>query len=119
MDHLCDTKMPCNLKICEQTMKKEYAKTWLNLIKRKPKLRTYCSIKLEFKTEAYVKLNLTRSQRSYLAQLRSGTLPLHIETGRFVGKDPTERICQLCDLNEIESEFHFIFLMSAIPRKKK
>ncbi|XP_053387326.1 uncharacterized protein LOC123542028 [Mercenaria mercenaria] len=35
-----------------------------------------------FETENYVKLNLKRNERSLLAQLRCGILPLRIETGR-------------------------------------
>ena len=43
------------------------------------------------------------------AQLRSGTLPLAIEVGRFRGLPEEERLCLLCDLGVIEDEFHFIF----------
>ena len=36
-------------------------------------------------TLCYAMLNLSKGQRSFCAQLRSGTLPLAIETGRFIG----------------------------------
>ena len=45
-----------------------------------PKLRTYVQIKDEYKCENYVSMNLSRSIRSYIAQIRCGALPLHIET---------------------------------------
>lgn len=41
-------------------------------------------------------------------QIRGGILPLHIQTGRYVGLDEQARICQMCDLNEIENEYHFV-----------
>jgi len=49
------------------------------------------------------------SERSFTAQLRSGTLPLHVETGRFRNIKLENRICSLCQLNEIEDEVHFLF----------
>ena len=44
-----------------------------------------------------------------MAQLRSGSLPLHIETGRYVGKKLEDRICPVCCMQQVESEYHFVF----------
>ena len=33
---------------------------------------------------------------------------MHLETGRFMGMEEEDRICHLCDLQEIENEIHFI-----------
>ena len=57
----------------------------------------------------YVTAHLTRRQRSLLAKLRSGTLPLAIETGRYTRTPVDERLCRSCDSNAIETEFHFLF----------
>ena len=35
-------------------------------------------------------------------------MPLKIESGRFIGQALPERICNLCQLNEIENEIHFL-----------
>lgn len=75
----------------------------------KPKLCTYCEIKHVYGPENYVLYNLSRKKRSLCAQIRAGILGLHIETGRYVGTDEEDRICSLCDLNEIENEMHFVF----------
>ena len=48
-------------------------------------------------------------ERSLLAQLRFGILPLHVETGSFNVLPLEERICQMCDANVIENECHFLF----------
>ena len=64
---------------------------------------------------------MLRSHRSLLAQLRSGILPLRLETGRFqnirdentghFGKlKVEERVCTLCNLNCIEDEIHFVLV---------
>ena len=56
-----------------------------------------------------MKYNLNKGQRSLCAQLRTGTLPLAIETGRFNATPEEERLCLLCELGEIENEVHFLF----------
>ena len=72
--------------------------------------------------------NLNRSERSILAQFRCGILPLRIETGRYVGEKPEERLCKVCQSGQIENELHFLFncvlyndfrnnLLSAINQK--
>ena len=59
--------------------------------------------------EKYCKLFLPKFQRSLLCQLRLGILPIHLETGRYTGKPVNERICQICNTNEIDDENHFLF----------
>ena len=65
-------------------------------------------LKENYGVENYVKLNLTRPQRSILAQVRFGILPLYIETGRYTNVKIENRICQMCEDNKVESELHFI-----------
>ena len=35
-------------------------------------------------------------------------LPLKIETGRFLGLNVEDRLCQVCDQNAVENEIHFL-----------
>ena len=60
-------------------------------------------------TEKYVKCNLSRKERSVLAQIRLGILPLKIETGRFENLLPENRLCEFCSNQTIEDEEHFLF----------
>ena len=73
---------------------------------------------------------MPRQLRSILAQLRLGILPLYIETGRYKTKiDPVtgkrrnlkseERLCELCDTNSVEDEFHFIFCCNFYINERK
>ena len=48
----------------------------------KPKLRNYTKFKLDINEEDYL-IKSSRSQRSLLAQLRIGILPLQIEVGGY------------------------------------
>ena len=52
-----------------------------NEINKKPKLRTYVNFINIFMPENYVSASMLRSQRSLLAQIRSGILLLRLETG--------------------------------------
>ena len=58
---------------------------WENNIQTKPKLRLYRLLKSEYKDEPYTSTVNILSHRSFLARLRGGTVPLAIETGRYVG----------------------------------
>ena len=73
-----------------------------------PKLHTFCQIKHMLGTENYILYNLSKRKRSLCAQIRSGILPLHIESGRWVGTSEENRLCHFCELDEIENEIHFI-----------
>ncbi len=70
-----------------------YCNQWKIESLNKPKLRTYVKFKTCFKIEDYVMSFMSRQQRSYLAQLRCGILPLNN--------------------NQIENEYHFIFHCNA------
>ena len=76
----------------------------------KPKLRTYGLFKTQFGKESYITYNLSRKQRSMVAQIRFGILPLQIETDRFRNIALQQRICRLCNLGLVESEIHFLFV---------
>lgn len=56
----------------------------------------------------YVKRLTSRRARSLFAQFRHGILPLRIETIRFRGLDPDERICEICESGLVEDEMHFL-----------
>ena len=77
-----------------------------------------------YHTEEYLKLYMSKYQRSLLSQFRAGILPLRTETGRFHVKSNTEngnvrrlqvekRTCQMCNSQEIEKEFQFIMVCPA------
>ncbi len=103
--HLCNGN---KLKDAIERLKNIEMDTWKRHVVTQPKRRTYRMYKHDLCTEEYVKMNLTGTTRSFIAQFRIGILPLHIETGRFVETKPEDRICFICNM-EPETEIHFMF----------
>ncbi len=68
---------------------------------------TYRMYKHDLCADEYVKMNLTGTARSFIAQFRIGMSPLHIETGHFVGTKPEDSICFIGKI-EPETEIHFM-----------
>ena len=77
-----ESKQPVSILLVKSNINKLYQINWLNDVNMKPKLRTYKLFKEKAEIEPYIACNLPRYQRSLLAQLRFGILPLRIETGR-------------------------------------
>jgi hypothetical protein len=87
-----------------------YISSWQEKIIFKPKLRFYNKFKQVPITESYVSLNLSPIERSYLAQLRLGILPIEVETGRYKSIPLENRICKLCELANVEDEMHILLI---------
>ena len=112
------SKSHCDIQDTEKKLKDHYEETWKINLNNKTKLRTYTIFKESFHTEQYLKLNLSKCERSTLAQFRLGVLPLEIETGRYKRVhnnngstrrlEVSERICKMCQDNEVEDEKHFL-----------
>ena len=94
--------------IKDQLMNKQN-NMWKQAVPKKTKVRTYCLFKETMGIVNYIKYNLSSSERSVMAQFRFGILPLNIETGQFRNQVLDERLCTLCEFNEIEDESHFLF----------
>ena len=52
------------------------------------------------------------------AQFRCGILPFNIEVGRFRGIPLEDRKCNLCELGEVESEYHFMLRCPFFSQKR-
>ncbi len=99
-------------------LKTKSSEKWKIDVENFPKLRTYRTLKNQFGKENYVDNFLSKNRRSIIAQMRTGTSFLRIETGRYerqqgpngkFEKLPIEkRTCRICKQSEIEDEFHFI-----------
>ena len=111
--------LPCNLDNIKEILIKKYTDIWKQDVLCKPKLRFYKQIKDEPTTDLYLKLNLSLKERSYLAQLRLGILPIEIEIGRYRQIPVAERVCKLCDNECIEDECHILFHCPAYENERK
>ena len=100
---------PCDIDTCKEQLFELQKSKWEEDVLKKPKLRFYRLFKKGVQLENYVQYNMSSAERSYTAQLRFGILPLHIETGRFRAIDPENRLCSVCDTQQVEDEIHFLF----------
>ena len=104
-----DNVQVCDISYGRYILFNKYAETWHASVMSKLKLRIYRELKTNYGLENYVALILSRQERSYLAQFRSGILPLRVETGRFRNEPLSLRKCTFYDQESVEDEFHFIF----------
>ena len=83
------------------------------------RLHFYKKIKDEFKMENYLEM-LNFENRKEIAKIRCSDHCLNIEKGRHKNIPRADRICKLCDKNEIETEEHFLLECNkyAFLRKK-
>ena len=108
MGDVFEQKRVCHVKEVKTKLMCLNEEEWKEDISNKPKLRTYRLFKETFSTENYICCYMSKRNRSLLAQFRLGILQLEVETGRYKNTSLEERICKLCDKNEVEDEFHFV-----------
>ena len=106
MEDCLRARTPGDLTEAKKEWIEKYKEKWKSEITNKPKLRSYQNWKKEYETEKYIALNLSRQERSFIAQFRGGVLPIRIETGRFQRIPVEDRICELCG-QEVEDEKHY------------
>ena len=99
-----------------------YESLWYQNITRSAdnKLRTYSSIKTKFFLEPYI-IHTGTSKRRNITRLRISCHPLAVETGRYnKPKTPIgQRLCEHCDLGQIENEHHMIFVFPFYTDERK
>jgi len=80
-----------------------------------PKLRTYKLFKVDYRLEPYLALNISCKMIKNIARFRTSSHNLRIETGRHERPMvPAEnRLCQKCNLNEVEDEIHYLITCPA------
>ena len=108
MDDVFVNRALCDLDYVYQRILELATVKWKDDIVSKPKLRTSVKFKDALNPENYAMSIINRQKRALTAQLRMGILPIKIETGRFRNMPLEERICELCRMNEIEGEEHFL-----------
>ena len=118
MEHIYKNISECNLNHVGlwSVLYSKHCYQWNNDIKNISKLKFYMLYKSVLCIEPYVVNVLTRQDRSILAQLRYGIVPLRIETGRYACNyiSENERLCLFCTCNEVENEVHFCFIVIII-----
>jgi len=109
-----------------RTLRLKYFSLWKKELKRDVtnsgkgnKLRTYNKFKSSLTREPYLDLIKDRTTRKCLAQLRTSSHKLHVETGRYNGRNLTDRTCEICGSNDIEDEEHFLTVCKAFGNDRE
>ena len=90
-----------------QRLKDIYLQSFISEMRNNNKLRTYRLLKNTYHEEKYLKIPNIQ-HRTAITKLRISSHKLHIEKGRHNHIPLQERICQYCELDEIEDEYHFV-----------
>ena len=97
-----------NLQSSSDKLYDEMHYEWSKDIPTESKLRNYVKFNQDIEASGYLKISLSRFQRSLMAQLRLGILPLALETGRYYRIPIENRFCKLCQNENIEDEIQFL-----------
>ena len=92
----------------KQRLRDQFVQNWRETTMNMSKLDYYCKFKTFFKFEEYLTLVTNDKLRKHLSCFRLCSHNLAIEAGRFVGIDRQNRICEFCNNNTVESEYHFL-----------
>ena len=91
---------------------------WWQEAYQKKKLRTYVQVRSREEHGTIVKSNVKRYHRSILNKLIFGILPLEIELGRFINVKEHLRLCNVCNLDRVEDEAHFLFSCAPLQAER-
>ena len=97
--------------VMKQRIKDVYNQTWHATVQDSRKAITYRTFVHCIQPQVYLKYVHNIKYRSALIRLRLRNNHLRVETGSWNG--PTaivyhQRICQMCNMNQIEDEYHFV-----------
>ena len=78
------------------------------IIERSSKCHLYKHITTTFCIQNYLTKCLPVNLRKAITKMRCSSHKLMIEKGRYLNLERNQRVCSMCNLNDIEDEFHFI-----------
>ena len=102
-------EIPC-FEVIRNRIRDHFTQHWFANISNSSKLEYYCQFKTEFKMEKYVECISNDKLRSELAAFRLSAHNLVIERGRHINVPRENRICRLCSMSMVESEFHVLLV---------
>ena len=82
------------------------------------KLRTYRKFKTDHKQEKYLTMLSDSRIRSSVSKMRLSSHNLMIEKGRHLNLNVEDRLCQKCNMDLVEDEFHSIMICTAFSHKR-
>jgi hypothetical protein len=92
----------------KQVLLDQYIQKWESDVHESSKCLNYRIFKTSFGHESYL-IDMTTNLRILFTKFRCRNSKLPIESGIFVGTPREDRLCNLCNRDEIGDEFHYIF----------
>lgn len=92
----------------KQRLRDNLIQEWYTDINNSSKAKYYRNFYDTFAVQFYIKLNLPTHLLRVLAKLRCSAHELNVEKGRHTGIPYHQRICTLCETNQVEDELHFV-----------
>ena len=102
----------------KQKLKVFFTNKWLLSMNDYSKCFLYRNFKVDLVIEKYL-LDLKEPYKSMLLKFRTSNHLLPIEKGRHLGINRCDRKCQLCDLNDIGDEYHYVCCCTAFQKVRK
>ena len=99
-----------NINTIIQRIYDNYLQSWFSEIEAFSKLQTYKVFKNEFGMEKYLLCVKNDKHRISLSRLRCSSHRLAIEEGRYRNIERSNRICKFCNMNQVETEYHFLLV---------
>ena len=118
IDHDLETGEKIDLDVLHARLLKINRQCWHLEAMDKSKLRTFVEICDRDKPRVIIDANMPRNHRSLVAKLKVRILPLKLETGRWKDTPLEKRVCQVCDKNLLESEYHFLIHCDAYKKTR-
>jgi len=89
-------------------LRDQYITNWNTSVTSSSSMILYKELKPIFERSAYLDIVENKKHRNIIAKLRLSSHKLLIETGRHQNIVRDQRKCVLCNLNDIEDEYHFV-----------
>ena len=102
--------MPIDVESVKRRIIDIYKQEWYTSINNSNRLETYALFKHSFVFETYLDCIKENKYSIALTRFRTSSHDLAIETGRYENKERNERLCTNCNMNMIETEYHFLMI---------
>ena len=99
--------------IIQQRLRDQYIQKWKASLSSMSKLDSYIRYKNTFEMEKYLQILSNDTLRKHLTSLRLVSHRLQIEIGRHNDLARAERVCRVCNVQQTESEYHFMLVCPA------
>ena len=102
-----------NINVIRVRIRDQFMQHWCSHINNTSKLEYYAMFKTTFEFEKYLECIENDEFRKSLTRFRVSAHNLEIERGRYYDISRNLRICKLCNMHAVESEFDFLLACSA------